>query len=147
MTKILFNIGTISGKGTFRLAKRIFDFIRFTRWYRQPFFYAFWKYLHVDIQNLCYSYVEGFPVDAASGAVWRCPEKSAESTSLIGLDFVPSGGKLYFIEANFNAGFGRERLLMYKDREDPIGKNLVSFALEKKYRKIHIYGHNASTYF
>ena len=56
--KLLFNIGTILNKGTFRLTKKAFAYFRFTRVYQQPFFYAFWQYLNVDIPRLYYDYIE-----------------------------------------------------------------------------------------
>jgi len=145
--KLLFNIGTILTKGTFRLTKKAFAYLRFTRVYQQPFFYAFWQYLNVDIPRLTYDYIEKTPMDTATGAVWRKPEEVAESVMLLGFDFISSGGRLYFIEANFNAGFGRERLAIYGNGQDPVGKTLIAYASAQGIANIRIYGHNESSYY
>ena len=139
LAKIFSRLGFLLTKGSLTFVKKLLGSQLFNRFYKRPFLNALWEYLEVDIKHLCFSYIESAPVHPALGPIYKSSDLSVETAIVVGLDLVPSSNKLYFIEANFNIGYSPERLRLYAGN-DPLGYNIVKYAVEKKYKNIVIYG-------
>ena len=139
LVKIFSRLGFLLTKGSLSFSKNVLKSSFFCKFYKRPFLYALWEYLEVDIKHLCFSYIESIPIHPALGLIYKSSGSMVENTIVVGLDLVPSSNKLYFIEANFNIGYSPERLDIYEGN-DPLGYNLVMYAVEKKYDHIIIYG-------
>ena len=132
-------LGFLLTRGSFTFVKKLIRSQIFNGFYKRPFLNALWEYLEVDIKQLCFSYIESAPVHPALGPIYKSSDLSVETVIVVGLDLVPSSNKLYFIEANFNIGYSPERLRLYAGN-DPLGTNIVKYAVEKKFKNIVVYG-------
>jgi len=57
-----------------------------------------WQYLGVNPDNLIQNYINQIPLDPRISPVFKSKSSWVASCGLIGIDFLPSGGKLYFID-------------------------------------------------
>lgn len=137
--KISFLFGTVLTRQTARFSKRILNYIRFCKFYKQPFFSALWAYLNIDTKTLCYSYIDSIPIHPALGPIYRCKDISVSSAAMIGIDLLPSSGQLYFVEANFNPALRPERLHLYNGN-DPLGYRLIQYSSRRGFKHILLYG-------
>jgi hypothetical protein len=101
-------------------------------------FHALWKWAGVDPVPLAVGYVDGIPSDPRLSPVHGGSGRESESCALLGVDFLSSGGELYYIEANFNPGMGVNRLRAHPDG-DPVGRRLCQYASERGFRRIVFY--------
>ena len=139
LAKMFSRLGFLLTRGSFTFVKKLLRSQIFNGFYKRPFLNALWEYLEVDIKQLCFSYIESAPVHPALGPIYKSSDLSVETAVVVGIDLVPSLNQLYFIEANFNIGYSPERLRLYAGN-DPLGYNIVKYAVDKKYKNIVVYG-------
>lgn len=140
LEKAFFRIGLMLTLGTFKTAAmKVLNRLRFTRFYRQPLFYALWIHLEIDIRKLSFTYIDAIPVHPGLGPVFQCQDLLSATVVLVGLDLLVSNGSVYFLEANLNPGIRPGRLRLYEGG-DPIGMNLVRYAKSQGLKHIELYG-------
>lgn len=113
------------------LSKRL----RSSRFTKAPFLFTLWDFLRVDPALLIHTYIEGIPINPAVGPVWRSTERNAEGCALLGVDLLMSGGKVYFVEGNVNAGFYRNRSEVFP-AGDPVCLGFLDYAERKGFERI-----------
>jgi len=119
---------------------------RFTGLYRAPFPHMLWKYVNFDPWNLIQGYIKNIRLDPRLSPVFKCARQSATSCGLVGIDFLPSKGKLYFLESNFNAGHRITRHLLFS-KGDTVCNHLVNWVAINGYLKIIFFPHNFQAIF
>ncbi len=102
---------------------------------RTSVFQALWRWAGVDPGRVAVEYLEDLPYDPTVSPVHRATRRGVESCALVGVDLLPSGGELVYLEANFNPGMGLDRMWAY-DGDDPVGKRLCRYAHERGFRRI-----------
>ncbi|MDP2480822.1 MAG: hypothetical protein Q8W51_15165 [Candidatus Palauibacterales bacterium] len=102
---------------------------------RTSVFHALWRWAGVDPGAVAVGYLEAMPYDPSVSPVHRATRRGVESCALVGVDFLPSGGELVYLEANFNPGMGLDRMWTY-DGDDPVGRRLCRFAHGRGFRRI-----------
>ena len=108
---------------------------RFTKFYRAPFIHMLWMYAKVDPWPLIQNYIKRIPLDPRLSPVYKHIKQGATSCGLIGIDLLPSQGKLYFIESNFNPGHNIARHLISPEG-DILCHRLTDWAVQSGYLKI-----------
>lgn len=105
---------------------------------RTSVFHALWRWAGVDPGRVAVQYLEGVPYDPTVSPVHRRAAGHVESCALIGVDLLPSRGRVFYVEANFNPGMGVDRLHAYGG-EDPVGGRLTRYARERGFGRIVYY--------
>ncbi|WP_028575392.1 hypothetical protein [Desulfonatronovibrio hydrogenovorans] len=129
-----------------RLSSKAFlKFFRFSVLYRSPFFLALWKYCSLDPGRMVFDYVEEIPVDPRLGPVFHCKDKNITGTCLIGIDFLSSGKKFYYLESNLNPGHQSYRLNL-DPGGDPVALKLFARASDHGYRRVCFFPHSIDVF-
>jgi len=118
---------------------------RFSAVYNIPIFNALWYQIEFQPDILIREYIQNIPVDMQSCPLFLFDQQRIMGCCLIGIDFMPSNGKLYFLEANFNVGHYMARHEMFPDG-DIVCRKLVEWASEHRFSEILFYPTNF-TYF
>ncbi len=105
---------------------------------RTSVFHALWRWAGVDPGRVATEYVEQLPYDPTVSPVHRAAGGAVASCALVGVDFLPSDGRLIYLEANFNPGMTVDRMWAYGG-EDPVGSRLCRYAHEHGFRRIVYY--------
>jgi hypothetical protein len=125
-----------------RILSRIFlKLFRFTGFYQAPFPHMLWKYVNVDPWVLIQGFIQNIPVDPRLSPVFKCAKQGVISCGLVGIDFLPSRGKLYFLESNFNSGHYIKRHMLFPEG-DTVCTHLVDWAVKNGFSKIIFFPHN-----
>jgi len=136
---------SFSGKCLIRgmqyIAEAILHTLRFTRLYAMPPLFALWRFADVDADRLLYHYITGIPSDPRITPVFKTTSSHVEGCGLIGIDLLPSDGKLYFLESNWNPALRDIRLDLYPDG-DPVCGHLLDYAAQRSFRKIIFHPYN-----
>jgi hypothetical protein len=127
-------------------AKMLLKYLMFSKWYKIPFVHALWQYLRVNPDNLIDHYINRIPTDSRISPIFKSGKSHVESCGLIGIDLLPAGDKLYFIEGNFNPALRAFRIEMYPDG-DPLFKNILDYVLRNDYKRIIFFPSNISSFF
>jgi hypothetical protein len=154
--KIRIKFNELSGKGLIFLGRIIINLcnlsgalflkiFRFTALYNMPIFNALWHQMEISTDILIREYIQQIPVDKQSSPLFLLATQQIMGCCLIGMDFMPSNGRLYFLEANFNVGHYVSRHEMFPEG-DIVCRKLVEWALENKCSDIIFYPTNF-TYF
>ncbi|MFO7732386.1 MAG: hypothetical protein R6X21_01900 [Candidatus Aminicenantes bacterium] len=128
------------------LAGAFIRLFRYTPIYRAPFFHVLWQYVKLDPGPLVQEYIKKIPVDHRLSPVFKGPGRRVASCGLVGIDFLPAHGKLYFLEGNFNAGHSIERHLISPEG-DTVCRHLADWAAKGGYSKIVFFPNNHSGVF
>ena len=92
-----------------------------------------------DTRALGYEYLEGLrQIRGCEAVLKRGP---VTYTQLVGLDFIQSDGRYWFLEANFNPSLMDARLALYEPGEDPWVHRLMECALRRGLRRLVVYGY------
>ena len=105
---------------------------------RTSVFHALWRWADVDPGRVTVEYLEDVPYDPTVSPVHRGAGGAVASCALVGVDFLPSDGRLIYLEANFNPGMTVDRMWAYEG-EDPVGGRLCRYAHERGFRRIVYY--------
>jgi hypothetical protein len=92
-----------------------------------------------DTRPLGYEYLEGLRQVRGCEAVLR--QGAGAFSQLIGIDFVQSGGRYWFLEANYNPALMDARLALYEPGTDPWVAALVAYALRCGLQRMLVYGY------
>ncbi len=95
----------------------------------------------VDARPLGFEYLEGLPQLDGCEAVAHRDDLPATFAFFVGLDFVKSDGRYWFLEANWNPSLMDQRLGLYEPGQDPWVNRLIGSALARGYRRLVIYGY------
>lgn len=95
----------------------------------------------VDARALGFNYLEGVPQLPRCEAVAHRPDLPATFAFFVGLDFVKSEGRYWFLEANWNPSLMDQRLSLYDAGQDPWVNRLLACTLARGYRRLVIYGY------
>ncbi len=118
-----------------RLAQALIRRFPFVGFYRAPFLHFIWTYVKFDPEALIQDYIQNIPVDHRLSPVFRVPSRGAEACGLVGIDLLPARGRLYFLEANFNAGHHIERHRLFP-QGDTVCRHLVDWAAGNGYLSV-----------
>ena len=132
--RIIISMGVFLGRVFLKL-------FRFTRFYKAPIVHMLWKYAKLDPWIPIQDYIKGIPLDPRLSPVFKCAKRKVISCGLVGLDLLPSNGKLYFLESNFNPGHYIERHRLFP-QGDTVCIHLVKWANENGFRHIVFYPSN-----
>lgn len=124
------------------LSRMFLKLFRFTAFYRAPFIHMLWMYAKVDPWILIQDYIKRIPVDPRLSPVFKCAKRQVMSCGLVGIDLLPSNGRLYFLESNFNAGHSIERHRLFPEG-DTVCVHLVNWAAKNGFRNIVFYPDNS----
>ncbi len=117
------------------IARKYNSLTYFTSLNNAPFLSIVYSYFGADKKNVIENYVKEIPSSKYTSPVFKVANKNSLCCGLIGFDFLPSNGELYFIEGNFNPGHYIDRHLLFPDG-DVVCRHIVSYA--KKSRLKHI---------
>ena len=92
-----------------------------------------------DTRPLGYEYLEGLRQVRGCEAVLR--RGSRTFSQLIGIDFIQSGGRYWFLEANYNPALVDARLTLYEPGTDPWVIALTACALRRGLHRMLVYGY------
>jgi len=123
------------------LSRMCLKLFRFTAFYRAPFVHMLWKYAKVDPWNLIQDYIKKIPVDPRLSPVFKCAKRRVMSCGFVGIDLLPSNGRLYYLESNFNPGHHIERHRLFPEG-DTVCIHLTNWASENGFRNIIFYPNN-----
>ena len=123
------------------VSRTFIRYLRFTRFYHAPFIHMLWMYAKADPWPLIQNYIKRTPVDSRLSPVFKCADQGAASCGLIGIDLLPSRGKLYFIESNFNPGHNITRHLISPEG-DILCHRLTDWAAKNGYTRIVFFPFN-----
>jgi hypothetical protein len=146
MDHILIRIGRKIIRTCRDLGRAYIRIFRFTWIYRAPFLHMLWQYANVDPMPIIQGYIKNIPIDTRLSPVFKCPDQRVASCGLIGIDFLPSRGKLYFLESNFNPGHYIDRNLLFPEG-DTLCNHLSDWAVINGYSKIIFFPHNIQAIF
>lgn len=121
-----------------RLQQKYIELYIFTRYFEAPIVYYSWKYIKYNPTNAIQNYINQIPIDQRIGPVYKCSQKKVICCALIGLDFFPSNGNLYFLESNFNAGHSIGRHYAFENG-DTVCHHLCAYAKSHDLEKIVFY--------
>ena len=119
---------------------------RFTIFYRAPFAHMLWNYAKVDAWDLIHNYINTMPVDPRISPVFKCTKRQVVSCGFVGIDLLPSQGRLYFLESNFNPGHYIERHKLFPEG-DTVCNHLIDWASENGFCDIVFYPSNIGEIF
>lgn len=85
--------------------------------------------------NIIENYIEQIPATPDTSIVFNIPGRDSFACALIGLDLLPSGGKLYFIEANMSPGHYVARHRCFPEG-DTLCWHLIRYAQQMKFGRI-----------
>jgi hypothetical protein len=129
---------------TSRFLGRVFlKFFRFTLLYKAPLIHTLWKYAKINPWSIIQNYIQYIPADASISPVFKCKKARVISCGLVGIDLLPSKGKLYFIESNFNPGHYMERHRLFPEG-DTLFVHLVKWSAENRFHRIVFFPTNLS---
>lgn len=94
----------------------------------------------VDVREIGYRYPQRLDYVPGCEAAYNDAARNTLYTLLLGLDFIESDKKLWFLEMNLNPALADKRLDLYAG-EDPLICGLLAFAQESGYRRVVAYGH------
>lgn len=109
--------------------------MRFAPFTRTSWLHALWRWAGVDPMVVGAAYVDGIPADPRVSPVHGPTSGSAESCTLVGVDFLTSGGQPVLLEANFNLGISGNRVPAYP-AGDPICAGVARYARDRGLRRI-----------
>ncbi len=127
-------------------AKAYLKVFRFTPLYRGPFLHFLWKRIGLNPWDLIQDYICGIPMSSAIHPVFMKRNGAAVGAAFVGIDLLPSRGKLYFMEGNFNAGHYMERARL-NPAGDTVCRHLLDWAKSRGYPAMHFYPSNLKTQF
>lgn len=138
------------GRGSIKMArlsaKIYLKIFRFTPLYRAPFLHFLWKRIGLNPWDLIQNYICGIPMSSAIHPVFTKRKGETVGAAFVGIDLLPSRGKLYFMEGNFNAGHYMERARLGPGG-DTVCQHLLDWAKSRGYPTIHIYPSNSKLQF
>jgi len=114
--------------------------------YEAPILNMLYRYCQLEPKALVDEYVKNIPASPSSSPVFKIKGSNSRACALIGIDFLPSNGKLYFIESNFTPGHYIERHLLSSDG-DPVCLSLMNYAEEQGLKNIIYYPTGLQRYF
>jgi hypothetical protein len=109
-----------------RAGRAWLDVTRFTGPWETSGFHALWKWAGIDPMRPAIEYVREIPCDPRFSPVYRRPDRRVVSVMMVGLDLLPSDGRIYYIEANVNPGWMMQRLAFHPG-EDPLLATLLDY--------------------
>ncbi|MBN2318334.1 MAG: hypothetical protein JXR49_04620 [Acidobacteria bacterium] len=115
--------------------------IRYTPFYRAPILNFLWHYTKADPWNLISNSILNIPLAPHVHPVYKKAAGPGLVAALLGIDLLPSRGKLYFIEGNFNAGHNVKRHEL-SPAGDTVCVHLLNWAKISGYKAIHFYPGN-----
>jgi hypothetical protein len=92
-----------------------------------------------DTRTLEYEYLEGLQQIRGCESVIK--RRGVTFTQLIGIDFIQSDGRFWFLEANYNPALMDARLALYEPDQDPWVKALINCARARGLQRIVVYGY------
>jgi hypothetical protein len=116
----------------------------FTPFYRAPFLNSLFRYYRCDPKELIENYIEKIPVCPHTSPVFRI--NTNYGCALIGLDLLPSGGELCFIESNFTPGHYMSRHNCFPDG-DTLCWHLIDYAKDLNFNEVLVYPTNFQQHF
>lgn len=120
----------ILASGLLRMLKRM-DF------YKAPALDQLLSIYKIDA-NIIEEYIKQIPATPDTSIVFKIPERDSFACALIGLDLLPSGGKLYFIEANMSPGHYIARQHLFSEG-DTLCWHLIRYAQQMGLGRICFY--------
>ena len=135
LARVLFVLGRALTSGSLWAGQRWVALTRFTSLSSGPFLQRLWEYSGVDLTEMVQTYILKIPIDPRVGPVYIHKGNCVVSCALAGLDLLSSGGRLYFLESNFDPGFRASRLRIFP-AGDPVCLKLVSYARTRGYTRI-----------
>jgi hypothetical protein len=137
----IINIGRmLIGQGKY-LAKAYLKVFRFTPFYKAPILHFLWKHIKLDPWLLIQDYIVNIPLSSKVNPVFKKKTNNSIGAAFVGIDLLPSQGKLYFIEGNFNPGHYVERHNL-SPSGDTVCLHLLDWAASCGYKTINFYPHN-----
>lgn len=94
-----------------------------------------------DDRRLAFQYLRGMAELAGCASVSLRPQSSVTHAQLLGFDFVQSGGRYWFLEANCNPVLMDARLALYSPGADPWVNNMLSCVRAHGARRLVVYGY------
>jgi len=88
--------------------------------------------------NIIENYIEQIPATPDTGIVFKIPGRDSFACALIGLDLLPSGGELFFIEANMSPGHYVARHRCFPEG-DTLCWHLIRYAQQMEFGRICFY--------
>jgi len=92
-----------------------------------------------DLRRLGFDYLEELRQVPGCASVLR--QSRTTCTQLIGLDFIASGGVLWFLEGNGNPALMDARLALYPEGQDPWVAGIIDAATRRGFRRVLVYGY------
>lgn len=133
--RMLTRLGRELARTCERLGHLVQDARRFSPFARTSILHALWKWAGVDTDRLIQDFVDEVPCDLRTSPIGESVATNTASAALFGLDILPSGGELYFVEANSNGGLPKDYAA-----EDPEGgrvfRTLIDYARRRGFRRI-----------
>ena len=114
--------------------------------YEAPILNMLYRYCQLEPKTLVDEYVKNIPANPSSCPVFKIKGSNSRACALIGMDFLPSNGNLYFIESNFTPGHYIERHLL-STYGDPVCRCLMDYAEEQGLKSIIYYPTGLQRYF
>ena len=94
-----------------------------------------------DHRQLAFEYLAGLEQLPGCISVLHRPQARVTYAVLMGLDFVRSGDRLWFLEANCNPVLMDARLALHAEADDPWVNNLLGCVRRRGYRRLVVYGY------
>jgi len=128
------------------LAKRLLDLAFKIGWYQAPVLNMLFRACRLDPKIVVDEYVQQIPASPCSSPVFHGKGAKSRACALIGIDFLPSNGKLYFIESNFNPGHYIDRHLC-SPNGDPLFRHMMEYAKKEGLDQLFFYPTGFQKYF
>lgn len=112
---------------------------RFAGRRRTSGFHALWRWAGMDPMRPAIEYVRSVPCDPRLSPVYRNRERRVSSWMMVGLDLLPSGDDVYFIEANINPGFFGHRRWESRPNGDPLLGAMTAAARREGQKRVVVY--------
>lgn len=126
------------------LGEKFLEKLCFTRLYSAPFINSLFHYFGRDPKELIEKNINQIPVCPNTSPVFK--NSNSYGCALIGLDLLPSGGELYFIESNFTPGHYMSRHNCFPEG-DTLCWHLVDYAKQCGFSKVAFYPTNFQQHF
>lgn len=127
-------------------AKRLLDLAFRIGIYQAPVLNMLFRDCQLDPKILIDEYIQQIPASPSTSPVFKATGSQSRACALIGIDFLPSEGKLYFIESNFNPGHYIARHLC-SPGGDPLFRHLMGYAKNEGLDQMLFYPTGFQRYF
>lgn len=131
-------VGRLMVRACRPLARKAIRLISSLPLLRKPLLIHIFEKLSIPIDWIMDNALLEVPINISIGPIYKKTDMNSESAAIVGIDFLSSNGKMYFIEANFNAGYNDDRLSIFS-QGDPVCRNLIKYATENSYKTIKFY--------